>query len=157
MLLLQGDFQVARKYSRRLMSRQSLGQAAAPPSPTSASLQDSKEWPSDMPAMLQFPSNHPVNNWKRVKSHSFATLQALHIEVSVENNLQSLVAPDSSGTAPDSSYPSANAVIMYRIQVCLLVCMCVCVCACVFIPVYRIGCISQFIRRILSLFPGDVT
>lgn len=117
--VVQGDFQVARKYNRRMTVTTSRKASSLPSSPshTSSLTSDSKDWASDMPALLQFPSNHSVNNWKRVKSHSFATLQALHIEISVENNLQSLVAPDSTGTCPDSSYPSANAVIMYRIQV----------------------------------------
>jgi hypothetical protein len=99
---------VTRKYTRRLSS-------------SGLSVTHSKEM-DVMPALLHFPSNteqHPVNSWKRVKSHSCQTLQALRIEVSIDNNLQALVEPSAvaGGSVPESAYPSANAVIMYRIEV----------------------------------------
>lgn len=94
---IEGDFQVVRKYKRKPFDR------------TSTETQK-------MPAMLQFAKNHSANNWKRVKSHCASTLQALQISVSIENNLQALVDHNSLGDAPDSAYPSANAVIMYKIE-----------------------------------------
>jgi hypothetical protein len=103
---------VTRQYNRRPLPSTTAGGDGDP-----SAHSESKDNAADMPALLQFPSSHPTNNWKRVKSHSSATLRDLQIEVSVENNLESLVAPDSEGNGPDSAYPSANAVIMYRIEV----------------------------------------
>jgi hypothetical protein len=104
----QGDYQVTRTYDRQTITRTR---------EDGSSPVQSKDMAADMPALLLFPNPHPANNWKRVKSHSASTLQALQIDISIDNNLQSLVEPDAAGNSPDSSYPSANAVIMYRIEV----------------------------------------
>mmetsp|Transcript_15736 Transcript_15736/g.26264 ORF Transcript_15736/g.26264 Transcript_15736/m.26264 type:complete len:607 (+) Transcript_15736:65-1885(+) len=107
---IEGDYQVSRTYDRRQAPRSTDDTSTSTP-PTL-----SKDAAADMHALLLFPSQHSANNWKRVKSHSASTLQALQIEISIEN-LHSFINPDASGLAPDSSTSSDSTVIMYRVEV----------------------------------------